>query len=205
MKLKSDQRRQQILAVTVECFVKRGFHQTTLQDISRAANISPALIYKHFESKEVLIKALIESHEAEWMARFDSTRETGDFMSVLKWLFEIEPEEVASVKNESVILLEVLAEALRNKEIADVVRHDDAVLSGGLTELIKAEQTAGEIDESLPAAEVAEILLALSDGLMLRLALADDNEAGKQEKLIQTLKILCVRFLGLPSGEERKL
>lgn len=207
MKLKSDERREQILTAAIECFVKRGFHQTTMQDISRAADISPALIYKHFESKEMLIKALIETHEAEWLARFEKARETKDFQLVLRWLFEIDSEEdEKNARDEAVILLEVLAEALRSEQIARLVRHDDAVLAGGLTETIKTAQTAGQIDDSLDAAAVADVLLALSDGLMLRLALngAGEDLSGKYELLTKTLKILCVRFLGLSAGKQQK-
>lgn len=37
-------------------FAKKGFYGTSIRDIARAANVSEALIYRHFSSKEALYK-----------------------------------------------------------------------------------------------------------------------------------------------------
>lgn len=39
-------------------FAKRGFHGTSMRDIAKAANVSEALIYRHFTSKEALYKEI---------------------------------------------------------------------------------------------------------------------------------------------------
>src|SRR5919204_83778 len=53
-------RRTQILEAALVCFGKRGFHQTSMHDISGEAGISVGLIYRYFENKEAVISELAE-------------------------------------------------------------------------------------------------------------------------------------------------
>ena len=48
-------RRQQILDAAFGCFARQGFHQTTMQDICREAELSPGAVYRYFDSKEAII------------------------------------------------------------------------------------------------------------------------------------------------------
>ena len=50
-------RRQQILDAASACFARQGFHQTTMQDICRKAELSPGAVYRYFASKEDIIAA----------------------------------------------------------------------------------------------------------------------------------------------------
>ncbi len=58
-------RREQILAAAMNCFAKRGFHQTSMHDISAEAGISVGLIYRYFENKEAVISAMADRHKRE--------------------------------------------------------------------------------------------------------------------------------------------
>lgn len=52
--------RQQILDASLRLFSERGFARTTVRDIARAAGITDAAIYYHFQSKRELLDALVE-------------------------------------------------------------------------------------------------------------------------------------------------
>jgi AcrR family transcriptional regulator len=47
-------RREQLLAVALEEFGRRGFHLTQMDHVADAAQVSKALLYQHFDSKEAL-------------------------------------------------------------------------------------------------------------------------------------------------------
>jgi len=51
-------RRQQILSASKQLFADRGFHQTTMEDIANAAELSPGTIYLYFKSKDELFAEL---------------------------------------------------------------------------------------------------------------------------------------------------
>lgn len=53
-------RKEQILDAAIQLFAKKGFHLTTMQEISEVAGISKGSVYLHFESKEQLIVSIYE-------------------------------------------------------------------------------------------------------------------------------------------------
>src|ERR1700761_4641935 len=58
---KGRQTRQAIEQAARKLFAERGFHGTTLADITSAAGKSPAVFYRYFDDKEDLLAALAES------------------------------------------------------------------------------------------------------------------------------------------------
>jgi AcrR family transcriptional regulator len=53
-------RREQILDAARVCFLRNGFHQTSMQDVIREANLSVGAVYRYFPSKTDLITAIAE-------------------------------------------------------------------------------------------------------------------------------------------------
>lgn len=56
-----DARREQILRTAVELFSQKGFKGTTTKEIARAAGVSEAMVFRHFENKEVLYGAILDT------------------------------------------------------------------------------------------------------------------------------------------------
>src|SRR5437899_906875 len=68
--------RERILAVARTEFAERGFAGARLQDIAGQAGLShPTLLY-HFDSKEALYRAVIESAVADWAAETEAAVST---------------------------------------------------------------------------------------------------------------------------------
>lgn len=65
---KGRQTRQAIEEAARKLFAERGFHGTTLADITSAAGKSPAVFYRYFADKEDLLAALAESFLHEVVA-----------------------------------------------------------------------------------------------------------------------------------------
>jgi AcrR family transcriptional regulator len=59
-RLPADERRNQILESVQDLMAEKGFHATTTRQLADAANVSEALLFKHFPSKEALYKAMLE-------------------------------------------------------------------------------------------------------------------------------------------------
>jgi AcrR family transcriptional regulator len=56
-----DKRREQIIETAVNLFSKKGFKGTTTKEIARAAGVSEAMVFKHFESKDELYGAILHT------------------------------------------------------------------------------------------------------------------------------------------------
>ena len=57
--MKGDKRREQILQMAVDLFSQRGFKGTTTKEIARLAGVSEAMVFRHFENKDVLYAAIL--------------------------------------------------------------------------------------------------------------------------------------------------
>ena len=55
-----EQRRRQILFIALELFAKKGYSDTKIGDIAKAANMSTGLMFHYFESKEQLYEELVK-------------------------------------------------------------------------------------------------------------------------------------------------
>src|SRR5256885_1872618 len=52
--------RDEILKAATELFADRGFHETSMAEVARAARVSKALIFWHFKTKEDLFVAVLQ-------------------------------------------------------------------------------------------------------------------------------------------------
>lgn len=65
----AEARREALLLAALDEFARRGFHGTQMEHVAAAAGVSKALIYQHFESKEVLFAAVTELLVADFAQR----------------------------------------------------------------------------------------------------------------------------------------
>ena len=56
-----DERREQILQTAVNLFSQRGFKGTTTKEIASAAGVSEAMVFRHFENKDDLYGAILDT------------------------------------------------------------------------------------------------------------------------------------------------
>src|SRR2546423_11257773 len=128
-------RRSQILEAGLVCFAKRGFHQTSMHDISGEAGISVGLIYRYFENKEAVISAMAARHKEEIQQMLERAQQAPTLLESLEILFtahccENEPRVI------SAFVVDLYAEASRNPQMADLVRDVLQTAMDGVTELI---------------------------------------------------------------------
>jgi AcrR family transcriptional regulator len=74
-RLRRAERREQLLAAATQAFASAGLAATSLDDIAAAAGISRVLLYRHFESKTDLYRAVLDRA----VARLTAAVGTRDF------------------------------------------------------------------------------------------------------------------------------
>src|SRR6201981_2025866 len=125
----------QILDAALVCFAQRGFHQTSMHDISSEAGISVGLIYRYFANKEAVISAMADRHKKEISEVLERARQAPTLLESLEILFtahccENEPRVI------SAFVVDLYAEASRNARVADLVRDVLQTAMDGLVDLI---------------------------------------------------------------------
>ncbi|PXX60318.1 TetR family transcriptional regulator [Nocardia tenerifensis] len=53
-----ERRRQQIIDAARRCFARKGFHETSMQDVFAESGLSAGAVYRYFKSKDEIIAAL---------------------------------------------------------------------------------------------------------------------------------------------------
>jgi AcrR family transcriptional regulator len=77
-RLSAAERREQILGAAMEVFAERGYQESSMIEIARAAGITPAVIYDHFASKAELQITLLE-RQTEELLTFVGEAVAGEF------------------------------------------------------------------------------------------------------------------------------
>jgi TetR/AcrR family transcriptional regulator len=79
-KLRAADRRRQIIQVAMALFSAKGFEGTTTREISKAAGVSEAIIFRHFVTKEDLYAAIIDfiiqGHREQFYSELNQAMET---------------------------------------------------------------------------------------------------------------------------------
>src|SRR5215831_1815047 len=77
-------RPRQILRAAMTCFARRGFHLTTMQDISGEAQISVGLIYRYFDSKDAVISFMAAEHMEDLRGMLEQARQAPTLFEALE-------------------------------------------------------------------------------------------------------------------------
>ena len=192
---KQSNRRAEILAAAQRCFVRSGFHQTSMQEICAEAGMSPGNLYRYFPSKESLIAGIAERDRTEVAQEFASADLSQGFFAVLEGMahhhFSVRPDE--QVK----LCTEIMAEARRHPEIARISSSFDADVKRWLIDLFKAGAERGDIPKDVNFETVVSMLMIIADGVWWRRAL-DPNF--KPEALVPLFMDITRFMLRAQSG-----
>lgn len=60
MRMAAESRRNQIVAIAAELFSQKGFRGTTTKEIADSAQVSEAIIFRHFATKDDLYRAILD-------------------------------------------------------------------------------------------------------------------------------------------------
>jgi TetR/AcrR family transcriptional repressor of uid operon len=159
-------RREQILRAAMTCFAKRGFHQTSMHDISAEAGISVGLIYRYFENKEAVIATMADRHKKEIQDVLERARTAPSLLESLEILFTAHCCE-NSPKVQSAFVVDLYAEASRNPQVANLVRGVLTTAMEGLTDLI-ARAPEAKSGHDLTPNKMAELIFAVGRGMLMR-------------------------------------
>jgi TetR/AcrR family transcriptional regulator, repressor for uid operon len=160
-------RRAQILDAAMVCFAHRGFHLTSMHDISAEAGISVGLIYRYFQNKEAVISAMADRYKKEIHDLLERARQAPSLLESLEILFTAHCCE-NSPQVQSAFVVDLYAEASRNPQIADLVRNCLQAAMDGVTDLIAHSPEGARTVHGLTAQELSELTFAVARGMLMR-------------------------------------
>jgi len=187
-----EERKNEIIDAAEACFLRKGFHQCTMQDICRESGLSPGAIYRYFNSKGDIIAAVIGRSTERQAAQIEEARASYSQAALAleavgeHFFGRLEREGMERV---AAMELEVWGEALRNVEVRTTYRRQFRLLSGALSELFRlAVEQAGIESPTTNPRGLAHLSLAIFHGLQLYRALYPEEVSVRE--VLETLSLL---------------
>jgi AcrR family transcriptional regulator len=138
-------RREQILAAARTCFLSKGLHNTSMQDLIQEAGLSVGAVYRYFKSKHEIINAIaatvagglqrhIEAVAAERLPLAESLERILDAVDV-----QLGPE------GNLPIALQIWAEATLDPAIGEIVRERYSGMRQGFQAVVEHLIDSGDL------------------------------------------------------------
>lgn len=199
-------RHARILDAAEHCFVRTGFHRTTMQHVALEAGMSAGNLYRYFPSKDAIVAGLTERDRREVAESFAALPTSGaDFMAAFCELgrrhFEDEPREKA------VLCLEILSEATRNPDIAKLSAEFASEMVERLAALLEAARTAGTITPALDSHTIATLICTMADGMFVRRAVLASFDPSREVAAVMHVigALVCGQVPALPPSSEEEV
>jgi TetR/AcrR family transcriptional regulator, repressor for uid operon len=191
----NDARRKEILAAASACFVRQGFHATSMQDVCRAAGMSAGTLYHYFASKSEIIAGIIADERGMTEDVMALIASRSDFIDGL--FHALDAMALLVTDNDLALHAEVAAEVLRDTALRDEARAAEAASRQALAAAVAAAQAQGTVDRRLNPDHTAMLITALLDGLFWHATL--HGTAGLADRL-PAVKQALARVLADPDG-----
>ena len=115
----------ELLDAALDLFVEKGFAATRAEEVAARAGVSKGTLFLYFQSKEELLKAVVEknisSHFKEWDAEFEKFE--GDSASMVSLFMNLWWQRMGATKASGITKL-MMSEAKNFPEIADFYRQE---------------------------------------------------------------------------------
>lgn len=161
-------RRQQILDAARTCFLRNGFHMTSMQDVIAEGGLSVGAVYRYFKSKNDIVEAIAEQYATQVSDLLvalvaDPDRSLVDVMEGAVGVIDVNIGPDGPMR----LAVQVWAEALRDDRVGEIAKRVyDRLRSNFVTVARRAAET-GELptDTDPEAAGSALFSLVIGYGL----------------------------------------
>src|SRR5579863_4408661 len=145
---KFEARRQQVREAALACFERSGFHRSSMSEICAEARMSPGNLYRYYDSKESIIEAICENERRQLTERIDAIGSRENLMGAMLE-FAGEAMSTATDPEKARFSAEILAEAMRNERVGDIVRRHNAAVLSICAQAIEQAQARNQVDPNL--------------------------------------------------------
>jgi AcrR family transcriptional regulator len=161
-------RREQILTAARACFLTKGLHNTSMQDLIQEAGLSVGAVYRYFKSKNEIINAIASSVAGGIQQRIDEV--AAERLPLADSLDKIlaELERQIEPGGNLPIALQVWAEATLDPTIGEIVRERYEGLRTSVRAVVVHAVASGELPPDADVDAVTAAFYSLIPGYALQ-------------------------------------
>jgi AcrR family transcriptional regulator len=193
---RSAETRERLFLAAVRLFGEKGFAETTVEDITNAADLGKGTFFNYFPSKEHLLIAFSEMQLGK-LERFVETARNG--REPMRTFFRTMSQQMTAGPAKTPEVVRALLQAnLSSHSVRNVMREKNARGEILMTQLVQIGQERGEFRRDVAAVEIARVFRQLTFGTLLLWSVYGDDSLA--ERLDRAIDILWTGFIPRESG-----
>jgi len=164
--------RERLFRAALALFAKKGFAETTVEDITEAADVGKGTFFNYFPSKDHILIAFGEMQLGKLETAIAEVRRTNE--PIPQFLRELGARMTQEPTRNPEIIRAILQAYLSTTPVRETMLHLQKRVQALHTELIRLGQQQGEIRNDLPAEEIAYVFRQTIFGTLLVWSLYGD-------------------------------
>src|SRR5713101_2842115 len=164
--------RERLFRAALELFAQKGFSETTVEDITEAADVGKATFFNYFPSKDHILLAFGEMQLSKLEATIEVARRTGEPMP--EFLRSLGTRMTQEPARNPAIVRALLQAYLSTTPVREAMMDLQKRMHALLSQTIQLGQDRGEIRDDLPAGEIAHVFRQTIFGTLLFWSLHGD-------------------------------
>lgn len=186
-----ERRRQQILDAARRCFARKGFYETSMQDVFRESGLSAGAVYRYFKSKNELVQAISAGAVSRFTAVVDKalTEKPTPGLDEIAGRLAATVLELSAADGPARVAVAAWAAALHDPVLGTTVRGVLSELRACWVKVAQRMQAEGRLPAGADVDAVGSALFAVLPGFLLqRLILGEGDAASVQRGLRDLLR-----------------
>jgi AcrR family transcriptional regulator len=183
---RSAETRERLFRAALTLFAQKGFGETTVEDITNAADVGKGTFFNYFPSKDHLLVAFTDMQLAKLQGAVENMRQCHEpmpaFLHALSLRMTEEPARAPDV------VRALLQANLSSSSVRSMMREKHARAEALLTQLVEVGQERGEFRRDLSALELARVFRQTTFGTLLLWSVYGD--ASLPERIDTALNVL---------------
>lgn len=182
-RMRSEDRRRQLLEVSAELFARGGYRGTTTAELAKAASVTEPILYRHFDNKLDLFITLVDEVGKEvldaWKEALDGVKDPHERLMAL---LASNPATHEKGQTAYRVIFQAMTEIGRDPEIAKPLRRHLNKLHVFIREEIINLQKTGAVRDDEPASMLAWMLMNVAIGYGMTMPLGIPGQSGSVSK-----------------------
>ncbi len=164
--------RERLFRAALNLFANKGFLETTVEDITEAADVGKGTFFNYFPSKDHILLAFAEMQLSKLEVAIEMARQTGEPMP--EFLRSLGVRMTQEPTRNPAIIRALLQAYLSTTPVRAAMMDVQKRVHALHTQMIQLGQDRGEIRNDLPAAEIAQVFRQTIFGTLLIWSLYGD-------------------------------
>jgi AcrR family transcriptional regulator len=188
---RSAETRERLFAASVRLFAEKGFAETTVEDITNAADVGKGTFFNYFPSKEHILVAFSDMQLGKLERFVEAARISKESMRAF---FRTMSQQMTSEPAKKPDFMRALLQAnLSSLSVRNVMRERNTRGEHLLSQLVQIGQERGEFRRDVSALEMARVFRQMTFGTVLLWSVYGDDSLA--ERIDRAIDILWTGFV----------